>query len=57
MALYHEVEKNVLEDIPIIPVIFISTQVVFQPGVKNIDLPPTGTPYLPLSAVTVGDGS
>jgi len=56
MVLYHEIEKKVLEDLPLIPVIFISTQVVFRPDVKNIDLPATGTPYLPLSVVTVGDG-
>ena len=50
-------EKMVLADLPIIPVIFISTQVVFQPGVKNIDLPATGTPYLPLNVVTVKNGT
>jgi len=55
MGIYHEVERQVLEDQPLIPVIFISTQVVFQPDVKNIDLPATGTPYLPFSLMAVGD--
>lgn len=57
ISLYRDVEKKVLEDLPLIPVVFISTQVVFQPNVKNIELPATGTPYLPLSTVTISDGS
>ena len=48
IALYREAEKNVLEAPPLIPVLFLSTQVVFQKGVENVELPATGTPYLPL---------
>ncbi|MEE8547057.1 MAG: ABC transporter substrate-binding protein [bacterium] len=55
MSLYREAERKVLEDPPLIPVIFLSTQVVFQPNVRNIDLPATGTPYLPLNKVTLTD--
>ena len=55
MSLYREAERRVLEDPPLIPVIFLSTQVVFQPNVRNIDLPATGTPYLPLAKVTLAD--
>jgi ABC-type transport system substrate-binding protein len=57
ISIYREAERKVLEDLPFIPVIFISSQVAFQRDVENIDLPATGTPYLPLSKVTVGDGS
>jgi len=56
MSLYREAERKVLEDLPLIPVIFLSTQVVFQQNVRNIDLPATGTPYLPLSKVTLAGG-
>jgi len=55
MALYREAERKVLDDLPLIPVIFLSTQVVFQQNVRNIDLPATGTPYLPLNKVTLAD--
>jgi peptide/nickel transport system substrate-binding protein/oligopeptide transport system substrate-binding protein len=56
MELYRQAERKVLEDMPIIPVAFLSTQVVFQPNVRNIDLPATGTTYLPLNKVTLADG-
>jgi len=55
IALYREAERKVLEELPLIPVIFLSTQVAFQPYVKNIDLPATGTPYLPLRKVTLAE--
>jgi ABC-type transport system substrate-binding protein len=55
MSLYQEAERRVLEDAPLIPVIFLSTQVAFQNNVRNIDLPATGTPYLPLRKVTLTD--
>jgi ABC-type transport system substrate-binding protein len=53
MSLYREAERMVLEDPPLIPVIFLSTQMVFQPNVRNIDLPATGTTYLSLDKITV----
>jgi ABC-type oligopeptide transport system substrate-binding subunit len=56
MNLYRDAERQVLSDTPLIPVIFLSTQVVFQPNVRNIDLPATGTPYLPLDKVFLADG-
>lgn len=55
ISLYREVERMVLSDPPLIPVIFLSTQVAFQKNVRNIDLPATGTPNLPLGKVTVID--
>jgi len=56
IKLYREAERKVLADPPLIPVIFLSTQVAFQPNVRNIDLPATGTPYLPLNKVTLANG-
>jgi len=56
MTLYREAERKVLDDPPLVPVIFLSTQVAFQKNVRNIDLPATGTPYLPLNKVTLVDG-
>lgn len=57
IALYREAERMVLEDAALIPVIYLSSQVVFQKNVRNIDLPATGTPYLPLSKVKLADGT
>jgi len=56
VSFYREAERKVLDDAPLVPVIFLSTQVAFQPNVKNIDLPATGTPYLPLNKVTIAEG-
>jgi oligopeptide transport system substrate-binding protein len=56
VTMYREAERKVLNDAPLIPVVFLSTQVAFQRNVGNIDLPATGTPYLPLHKVTLGDG-
>ncbi len=55
ISLYREAERRVLSDPPLIPVIFLSTQVAFQGYVKNVDLPATGTPYLPLRKITVSE--
>ena len=52
-ALYREAERTVLEAPPLIPVLFLSTQVVFQKGVGNVELPATGTPYLPLRKMSL----
>jgi len=51
IGLYRKAEQVVLEAAPAIPVLFISTQVVFQANVSGIDLPATGTTYLPLRSV------
>lgn len=51
LSFYREAERMVLENPPLIPVIFLSTQVAFQKNVRNIDLPATGTPYLPLRKI------
>ncbi|MDT8395405.1 MAG: ABC transporter substrate-binding protein [bacterium] len=53
ISLYRDAERRVLENPPLIPIIFISTQVAFQGNVRNIDLPATGTPYLPLHRITL----
>jgi len=53
ITLYRKAEAAILEKSPIIPVLYISTQVVFQANVKGIDLPANGTTYLPLSRVSV----
>ncbi len=52
-ALYRKAERIILKKTPIIPVLFISTQVVFQKNVRDIDLPATGTPYLRLREVSI----
>ncbi len=53
LSLYRKAEKMALEHSSLIPVIFISTQVAFQRNVQNVELPATGTPYLPLRKITL----
>lgn len=52
ITLYREAEQIVLGAPPLIPVLFLSTQVAFQKNVENVELPATGTPYLPLHRIT-----
>jgi peptide/nickel transport system substrate-binding protein/oligopeptide transport system substrate-binding protein len=51
--LYRQAEKLILGQAPVIPVLFLTTQVTFQPYVKGIDLPATGTTNLPLHRVSL----
>jgi len=53
MSLYREAERKVLDAPPLIPVIYLTTQVAFQKNVRNVELPATGTPYLPLHRMTL----
>ncbi len=53
ISIYREAERAILDKAPLIPVLYISTQVVFQKGVEGIDLPATGTTYLPLRNVSL----
>ena len=52
-ALYRKAERIILQKAPLIPLLFISTRVVFQGWVKGIDLPAIGGPYMPLRQVSV----
>jgi peptide/nickel transport system substrate-binding protein len=52
-ALYRKAEVVILNKAPLIPVLFISTRVVFQESVQGIDLPATGVPYLRLREVSI----
>ncbi len=52
-GLYRKAESTVLNDAPVIPLLFISTQAVFQAWVHGIDLPAIGSPYMPLRQVSV----
>ena len=52
-ALYRKAERIILQKAPLIPLLFISTRVVFQGWVKGIDLPAIGSPYMPLRQVSV----
>jgi ABC-type transport system substrate-binding protein len=52
-ALYREAEKRVLGEPPLIPVLFLSTQVVFRKELNNVELPATGTPYMPFRKISL----
>ena len=54
-ALYRKAERIILEKAPLIPILFISTQAVFQKTVQGIDLPAIGTPYMLLRKISVTD--
>lgn len=53
VSIYRKAERAILDKAPLIPVLYISTQVVFQGNVQGIDLPANGTTYLPLSKVSI----
>ena len=55
MGIYREAEKRVLDTPPFIPVVYLTTQVVFQKNILNVELPATGTPYLPLHRITLAE--
>ena len=56
MQVYRRVEKTILDESPVIPVLYISTRAIFQGHVKGIDLPATGTTYLPLHRTSITAG-
>jgi len=53
--LYREAERLALEDAPIVPVLFITSQVVFQKGIEGINLPALGTPYMSLRTISLSE--
>lgn len=52
ISLYRQAEKSILGRAPLVPVLNISTVIAFQGGMKGIELPATGTTYLPLYRVS-----
>jgi len=52
-SLYRKAEIIILRKTPLVPVLFISTQAVFQKSVQGIDLPATGVPYLRLREISI----
>ena len=53
--LYVSPERLALEEAPIVPVLFITSQVVFQKGIKEINLPALGTPYMSLRTISLSE--
>ena len=53
ISYYREAERKILLQAPFSPVLYLTTQVVFQPYVKGIELPATGTTNLPLFRVSL----
>jgi ABC-type transport system substrate-binding protein len=51
MELYRKVEKIILEDAPIVPMVNHLYQVVVQPYVRGLELNALGGPYIPMKKV------
>ena len=51
MAMYRKIEKMILEDAPIVPMINHLFQMVYQPYVKGVEVNALGGPYIPMKKI------
>ncbi len=51
MAMYRKIEKTILEDAPIVPMINHLFQMVYQPYVKGVEVNALGGPYIPMKKI------
>jgi oligopeptide transport system substrate-binding protein len=51
MELYRTIEKIVLEDAPVIPMVNHLFQMVYQPYVRGVDVNALGGPYVPMKKI------
>jgi ABC-type transport system substrate-binding protein len=50
-AIYREVEALILEDAPMVPLLYLTFESAFQPYVKGIQISALGAPYIPLKKI------
>lgn len=51
VELYRQVEKEILEDAPLVPLSYNSYERVFQPYVKNLQVSALEDPYIPMKSI------
>jgi peptide/nickel transport system substrate-binding protein/oligopeptide transport system substrate-binding protein len=50
-AIYREVESLILADAPMVPLLYLTFESVFQPYVKGVQISALGAPYIPLKKI------
>ena len=50
-AIYREVEALILEDAPMVPLLYLTFESAFQPYVKGVQINALGGPYIPLKTI------
>jgi len=50
-AIYREVEALILQDAPMVPLLYLTFESVFQPYVKGVQISALGAPYIPLKMI------
>ena len=50
-AIYREVEALILEDAPMVPLLYLTFESAFQPYVKGVQISALGAPYIPLKKI------
>jgi oligopeptide transport system substrate-binding protein len=56
MEMYRKIEKMVLEDAPIVPMVNHLLQLVYQPYVRGIEVNALGVPYIPMKKIWMKKG-
>jgi ABC-type transport system substrate-binding protein len=51
VSLYREAERIILEDAPMVPIMYLTFESVFQPYVKGLEISALGMPYMPLKKI------
>ena len=50
-AIYREVEALILKDAPMVPLLYLTFESIFQPYVKGVQISALGAPYIPLKKI------
>jgi len=50
-AIYREIEALILEDAPVIPLLYLTFESAFQPYVKGVRISALGAPYIPFKKI------
>jgi ABC-type transport system substrate-binding protein len=51
ISYYREAERIILQDVPMIPWVYLTYETVFQPYVKGLEISSLGRPYIPLKRI------
>ena len=50
-ALYRQAEDLIEEDVPLVPILYLTFESAFQPYVKGLQISALGAPYIPLKKI------
>ena len=55
-ALYRQAEDLIEEDVPLVPILYLTFESAFQPYVKGLQISALGAPYIPLKKIWLDKG-